>query len=103
MIVPQGGHPLRYSIDTLWLKIAAGAAALIVVIVLISIISFARLFSKAMERDRLAAENERLRAENRRIVALSQEVEQNRKALERIVKSLGGKLELDMPEGEDLK
>jgi len=101
MIVPQGGHPLRYNVSTLWLKIAAGIAGVIVLLIIISVISSARLFSKAMERDRLVGENERLRAENRRIVALSQEVEQNRKSLERIVKSLGGKLDLEVPEGEE--
>jgi len=103
MIVPDGGKPIRFNLATLWLKVLAGAAIVAVALILLSVISYARLFSKALERDRLIAENESLRAENRRIVALAQEVELSRKSLDRIVRSLGGELDLNQTKQAESK
>jgi hypothetical protein len=100
LIVPEGGQPRRYKISDRWLKIAAGVAGMLIVVLIVSVFSYARLFTKALERDRLVVENQQLLKENRRIVALSQEVEQSRRSLERIVRSLGGKLDLKEPAAE---
>jgi len=94
MIVPEGGQMRRLNIKVIWLKIAAAALALFLALAVISMFSYAKILSKALERDRLAAENERLKTENQRIVELAAEVELNRKSLERIVRSLGGELDL---------
>lgn len=106
LIVPEGGSPRRYQISLMWLQIAAAAGGLFLLLVIMATISYARLFGKALERDRLLAENHRLEQENRRVVALAQEVEQSRKSLERIVRALGGKLDLesgDIPVAAPLK
>ncbi len=94
LIVPEGGTPHRYKIRILWLKIAAAGAGLFLLIVFLAGLSYSSLLRKALERDRLLSENAKLASENQRIAGLAKDVEQSRQSLARIVRSLGGKLEL---------
>lgn len=93
MIVPDGGKPRRYRIPMLWAKIGAGVIALCILIMLASFFSFAKLITSSMERTHLRAENKRLTDENRRIVKIAQDVEKSKQSLERIIRSLGGKID----------
>jgi len=103
IIVPESGQSRRYKIPIYWIKIGIGVCALLLVVVVLSVLAYARLISKALDRDHLIAENERLRAENRRIVTLAEEVEQSRKSLERIIRSFGGKIDMKQPGGDETR
>lgn len=95
LIVPdEGGPPRRLHIPTVWLKLGGWALVALFVLVLYAVINYSRVVHKAFDWNRLAAENERLKAENRRIVSVAREVDQSRQILARIVKNLGGHLDL---------
>lgn len=103
VIVPdEGGKARRFNIPVLWLKIAAGVGGVLVIGLIIGIVSYARFAHKALDWDRLSKENERLSKENQRIVQVAKELEKSRVILKRIVKTLGGKLDMqDSPIQED--
>jgi len=94
LIVPEGRTPYRYKIRMVWLKVATAGAILFLLVVLAAGLSFSSLLRKAIERDSLLTENAKLLVENQRVSQLAQDVEKSRHSLERIVKSLGGKLDL---------
>ncbi len=95
LIIPdEGGPPRRLHIPTFWLKTAGWLLVIIFIIIVLAIINYSKVVHKAFDWNRLAAENEKLKAENRRIVSVAREVEQSRQILARIVKSLGGHLDL---------
>lgn len=94
LIVPEGGIPRRYRVKTLWLKIGATVVGLVFLLIVVAGFSYTTLLNKALDRDHLLAENARLTAENKKIAKLARDVEESRQSLSRIVKSLGGHLDL---------
>ncbi len=94
LIIPEGSTPYRYRIRVLWLKLVAIGALLFILAVIFAGVSYTSLLRKALERDDLLSENARLTVENQRVSRLAKDVDQSRQSLERIVRSLGGKLDL---------
>ncbi len=94
LIVPEGRTPIRYKVQMLSLKLAGAGLGIFLLLIVFAVVSFSSLLRKAMERDSLLAENAKLLVENKRVAELARDVEKSRLSLERIVKSLGGKLDL---------
>jgi len=101
LIVPEGRTPFRYKIRVFWLKVAAGAASLLLLLFILAGLSYTSLLRKALERDHLLSENAKLQVENQRVARLAEDVEKSRRSLERIVKTLGGKLDLTQTSPQD--
>jgi hypothetical protein len=94
LIVPEGRTPYRYMVKVIWLKFAATGILIFILAAVAASLSYSSLLRKSIERDTLLAENAKLLVENQRVVQLSKDVEKSRQSLARIVKSLGGKLDL---------
>jgi len=95
LIVPEdGGQPKSLRISATWVKVLLWVAGFLLVALLVSVIGYANLIRKALDYDALAAEKNQLKEENRRIIALAQEVDQSRRLLGQIIRTLGGKLDL---------
>lgn len=89
LVVPEEGGPARrINVPTLFVKTAAWIIFLVAVGLVVAIFSYSRFAAKALDWQRLADENERLHNENRRIIRTATEVEQSRKVLANIVRSL---------------
>ncbi|MBM3328853.1 MAG: hypothetical protein FJY67_05160 [Calditrichaeota bacterium] len=98
LIVPdEGGPPRRLHVPTFWLKVAGWLLVVIIIGVAAAVVNYSRVIQRALDWDRLAAENERLREENRRIVRVAREVDQGRQILARIVRGMGGHIDMSQP------
>jgi hypothetical protein len=93
-IVPDHGETRRFKIATFWLKIGGGIAGLFLLLLVAAIVSYTSLLTKAMQRDMLVADNLKLKEENKKVAVLAKQVEESRLYLNRIIRSLGGKLDL---------
>ena len=95
IIVPEeGGNPRRKRVSVFWLKFLVVTAVILLVLVIFGAESWSSLARRALDYSRLQAENVRLDTDNRRIIRVAQEVEHSRQILARIIRSLGGHLEL---------
>ncbi len=95
MIVPEGGgNPRRFNLSIFWLKTAAWVTGFLVLVIIAGTVTYTGLAKRALDFDRLTAENERLEMENTRIIRVAREVDQSRRILAQIIRSLGGHLEL---------
>jgi len=91
LIVPdEGGPARRLNVPTYLVRFAAWLILLILIGLAIAFFSYARFLQKAFDWDRLSAENERLREENRRILRVTNEVEDSRQLLVKIIRSMQG-------------
>ncbi|MCF7810741.1 M23 family metallopeptidase [bacterium] len=95
LIVPEeGGNPKRYNLSVFWLKTAAWATGILLLLIIAGAVTYSGLAKRALDFDQLSAENERLTMENTRIIRVAREVDQSRQILAQIIRSLGGHLEL---------
>ncbi len=98
IIVPdEGGHSHRFQVSVIWLKAAAVMVGLFLISIIIAGVSYTAVARRAYEYTRLKSENARLEMENQRIIRVAREVDQSRRILAQIIRSLGGHLELETP------
>ncbi|NQT34625.1 M23 family metallopeptidase [bacterium] len=102
IIVPDdGGEPRRLRLSTFWLKTALWFAGFLVLAIIAGILSYSSLVRRALDYDRLASENSQLSIENKRIISVAREVDQSRRILAQIIRSLGGHLEVGRSSSSD--
>ena len=102
IIVPDdGGDPRRLKLSTFWLKTALWLAGLLVLAIIAGGLSYSSLARRALDYDRLAARNSQLSMENKRIISVAREVDQSRRILAQIIRSLGGHLEVGRSSSAD--
>ena len=95
ILVPdEGGSPRRLSLSVFWLKFFAIILSIVIITIIIGAGTYSILAKKALEFSRLQAENSRLALENHRIIRVAREVDQSRKILAQIIRSLGGHLDI---------
>src|SRR3990172_1886984 len=95
LIVPEdGGEPRRLRPSVFWLRVLGVVGVILLLGALFGAFTWSGLARRALSYDRLRVENQRLEMENRRILRVAREVDQSRRILAQIVRSLGGKLEL---------
>lgn len=98
IIVPdEGASPRRYSLSVFWLKFWGFVGVIAVIGIVIGASSWGFLARKSLDYNRITLDNERLLVENKRIVRVAQQVDQSRKILSQIVRSLGGHLDIGRP------
>ena len=98
LIIPEGGQPSHnFRISTLALKIAAGVAAVWLLVLLIFTIFYGRLSYQARLCEELRQENERLRDYNIRVVEIEKSFQKNRELTARIAALAGVELEQTGP------
>lgn len=98
IVVPdEGGQPRRYSLSVFWLKFTVAICVLTVIGIVIGASSWGFLARKSLDYNRIKSANNQLRSENKRIIRVAQQVDQSRKILSQIVRSLGGHLDLGRP------
>ena len=105
IIVPdESGQARRMKLSVFWIKAALIVVILLVLAFIAGAVTWTSLVRRALDYSRLEAENTRLENENKDIIRVAQEVDQNRQIRERILRSLGGHLELErvVSEGESL-
>lgn len=101
IIVPdEGGHSRRLTLSVFWLKTLAGFGIILLIFVLIGAVTWGKLVQQALEYSSVKAENSRLEKENQDIIRVAREVDQSRKVLAQIIRSLGGHLDLGRPVDE---
>jgi len=88
-------------LSVLWLKVLLWVGVVIALAIIAGAVSYSDLARRAIDYDRLAAENARLEMDNRRIIRVAREVDHSRQVLARIIRSLGGHLELGRAVGSD--
>jgi len=93
----EGGLPKRYSLSVFWLKVLVTVSVLVVIAIIIGASSWGFLARKSLDYNRINSENAQLKAENKRIILVAKQVDQSRKILSQIVRSLGGHLDLGRP------
>lgn len=106
IIVPEeGGITRQKRVSVFWLKFLTVTVVILMVMIVFGAASWSSLVRRAMDYSRLQAENVRLDNDNRRIIRVAQEVENSRQILARIIRSLGGHLELGATDngGENLE
>jgi len=95
ILVPgEGGDSKQFSLSIFWMKVVALMFFLAVVVIAIGASTYTILARKALDFSRLQTENTRLEMENHRIIRVAREVDQGRKILAQIIRSLGGHLDL---------
>lgn len=95
ILVPdEGGDSKRFSLSVFWLKLTVSIISILIVAVVIGVSTYSIMARKAFEYAKLSAENVRLELENHRIIRVAREVDQSRKILAQIIRSLGGHLDL---------
>ncbi|MDP8229302.1 MAG: M23 family metallopeptidase [Candidatus Electryoneaceae bacterium] len=95
MIVPDdGGYQRRMRFSIFWFRVIVGVLIITLLMIIAGAIAYTGLVRRSLDYSRLEAENARLESENHRIVLVAREVDQSRRVLARIFRSLGGQLEL---------
>jgi len=74
---------------------------LLILAIIAGVGSYGMISRRALESSKLKIDNERLMIENRRIIRVAKEVDQSRKILSQIIRSLGGHLDIGSPIIED--
>lgn len=102
IIVPdEGGRARRLSLSLFWLRFSAITISVLLLVVIAGAISYGFLAKTAVQYEIVKAENERLKMENKRIIEVAKEVNESRRILAQIIKSLGGHLDIGTPESLD--
>ncbi len=98
IIVPdEGGKSIRFQASIFWLRTLAVGLAVFFIVVIIGGSSYTTIAKRALECSRLKTENIRLEKENQRIMRVTREVDQSRRILAQIIRSLGGHLDMGAP------
>lgn len=95
IIVPaEGGQPKRLNVPVIALHLLGIAVVVLFAALVVVGITWKNLLNISIDYHRIAEENTRLESENQRIVGIIREVEQSRQILARIIRSLGGQVDL---------
>ncbi len=98
IVVPQDrGTPARFTISVMWLRIGLVALSIFLIAIAFGVGSYSYLMRRSIDYAQIKKENEQLKMENSRIVHVAREVEESRKILAQIIRSLGGHLDLGRP------
>lgn len=90
----EGGLSRAFSVSIFWLKSGIFGFCILLLVVIVGAVSYGILAERSLDYSRLQSDNTRLEAENKRIITVASEVNQSRKILAQIIRSLGGHLDL---------
>ncbi|MFH0765231.1 MAG: M23 family metallopeptidase [Calditrichota bacterium] len=96
IIVPaEGGPARRFSVNALWLRIGLAGGCIVLIGLAVITLSWTSLAKRAADYDRLATEKSQLEADTKRIIRIAREIDLSKEALARIVRSLGGQIDVN--------